>query len=87
MGGIKKASSALYDYILRGIFEKELAQCPDRNRFLGNLEKLKGRLGIIGNDILKPVLEAMRQRHETSAVSTGFCAWQAKTGLSTTGWL
>ena len=78
MGGIKKASSALYDYILRGIFEKELAQCPDRNRFLGNLEKLKGRLGIIGNDILKPVLEAMRQRHETSAVLDRFLRMAGK---------
>src|SRR5208283_2475802 len=72
MGGIKKASSALYDYILRGIFGLESAQCPDRDRFLGNLEKLRGRLGILGNEILQPVLEAVRQRHETRAVLDRF---------------
>jgi ATP-dependent helicase HrpA len=78
LGSIKKASSALYDYILRGIFELELAQCPDRNRFLESLEKLKGRLGILGNDILKPVLEAVRQRHETRAVLDRFLRMAGK---------
>ena len=72
MGGIKKASSALYDYILRGLFGLESAQHPDRNRFLGNLEKLKGRIGILGNEIRAPVLEAVRQRHETRAALDRF---------------
>ena len=39
MGGIKKASPALYDYILRGIFEMESAAiAPTGTVVLGNLE-------------------------------------------------
>jgi ATP-dependent helicase HrpA len=72
MGGIKEASSALYDYILRCLFGLESAQGPDRERFLANLEKLKGRLGVFGSEIRAPALEAVRQRHETRAVVDRF---------------
>ncbi len=72
MGGIKEASSILYDYILRCLFGLESAQNPDRNRFLTNVEKLKGRLGILGGEIQTPVLEALRQRHETRAAVDRF---------------
>ncbi len=72
MGGIKEASSALYDYILRSLFGLDSVQHPDRNRFLGNLERLKGRLGILGNEIRSPVLEAVRQRHDTRAAFERF---------------
>jgi ATP-dependent helicase HrpA len=72
MGGIKEASSALYDYILRCLFGLEPAQYPDRNRFLANVEGLKGRLGTLGAEILTPVLEALRQRHEALTVIDRF---------------
>ncbi len=72
MGGIKEASSALYDYILRGLFGLDSAQHPDRNSFLENLERLKGRIGILGNEIRTPVLEAVQQRHDTRAVLDRF---------------
>jgi ATP-dependent helicase HrpA len=72
MGGIKEASSALYDYILRGLFGLDSVQHPDRNRFLGNLERLKGLMGILGNELRTPVLEAVRQRHDTRAVLERF---------------
>ncbi len=72
MGGIKEASSALYDYILRGLFGLESAQHPNRDGFLENVERLKGRLGILGNEIRTPVLEAVRQRHDTRAVLDRF---------------
>jgi ATP-dependent helicase HrpA len=64
MGGIKEASSALYDYILRCLFGLESAQYPDRNRFLANVEKLRGRLGTLGAEIRTPVLEVLLQKHE-----------------------
>ncbi len=72
MGGIKEASSALYDYILRGLFGLESAQHPSRDGFLENVERLKGRMGILGNQIRTPVLEAVRQRHDTRAVLDRF---------------
>jgi ATP-dependent helicase HrpA len=72
MGGIKEASSILYDYILRCLFGLESAQYPARNRFLTNVEKLKGRLGILGGEIRTLVLEALRQRHETRAAVDRF---------------
>lgn len=65
MGGLKQASFALYDYILRCLFGLRRPQHPDRDRFVGNLERLKGRLGILGSEIKAPVLEAVSQRHET----------------------
>ncbi len=72
MGGIKEASSALYDYILRGLFGLESAQHPNRDGFLENVERLKGRMGILGNQIRTPVLEAVRQRHDARAVLDRF---------------
>jgi ATP-dependent helicase HrpA len=72
MGGIKQASSALYDYILRGLFGLESAQHPDRNNFLDRLGALRGRLGMLGSEIRAPVLEAVRQRHDTHAVIDRF---------------
>ena len=45
---------------------------PDRDRFLANVEGLKGRLGILGGEIRSRVLEALRQRHETRAVIDRF---------------
>ncbi|MGO9858781.1 MAG: DUF3418 domain-containing protein, partial [Syntrophobacteraceae bacterium] len=72
MGSIKEASSALYDYILRGLFELDSAQHPNRDAFLENVERLKGRMGILGNEIRTPVLEAVRQRHDTRAVLDRF---------------
>ena len=67
MGGIKKASPALYDYILRGLFGLDSAQHPERTGYLENIERLKGRLGVLGNEIRTPVLEAVRQRYDTRA--------------------
>ena len=67
MGGIKEASSALYDYILRGLFGLDSAQYPDRKGFLENLARLKGHLGVPGNELRTPVLEAVRLRHDTRA--------------------
>jgi len=72
MGSIKEASSALYDYILRGLFELDSAQHPNRDGFLKNVERLKGRMGILGNEIRTSVLEAVRQRHDTRAVLDRF---------------
>jgi ATP-dependent helicase HrpA len=72
IGGIKEASSALYDYTLRGLFGFESAQHPDRDGFLEHLGRLKGRLGILGNELRAPVLEAVLQRHDTRAVLDRF---------------
>ena len=72
MGGIKEASSALYDYILRGLFGLESAQHPNRDGFLENVERLKGRMGILGDQIRTPVLEAVRQRQDTRALLDRF---------------
>jgi ATP-dependent helicase HrpA len=72
MGGIKEASSALYDYILRGLFGLDSAQHPNRDGFLENVERLKGRMGILGNEIRTPVLEAVGQRHDTRALLDRF---------------
>jgi ATP-dependent helicase HrpA len=68
LGGTKEASSALYDYILNGLFGLQSAQHPDRTAFLANLERLKGRIGILGNEIRTAVLDAVRHRYETLAV-------------------
>jgi ATP-dependent helicase HrpA len=68
MGGVKKASQALYDYILRNLFGLDGQQRPDRKIFLDNTQKLKGRLGVLGNDIRTPVLSAVEQRHDTLGV-------------------
>jgi ATP-dependent helicase HrpA len=72
MGGIKEASCALYDYILRGLFALDSAQHPNRDGFLKNVERLKGRMGILGNEIRTPVLEAVGQRHDTRAALDRF---------------
>lgn len=65
IGPPKQASSALYDYILREVFDLHLPQAPDRKRFLEKLEKVKGRLGSLGREIFARVLDVVRERHET----------------------
>ncbi|MGC9194635.1 MAG: ATP-dependent RNA helicase HrpA [Syntrophobacteraceae bacterium] len=72
MGGVKKASLALYDYILRNLFGLDVEQHPDRLIFLDNLKKLKGRLGVLGNELRTPVLDAVEQRHHTLGVIERF---------------
>jgi len=72
MGGIREASPALRDYILRCLFGLESAQYPDRNRLLTNIEKLKGRLGILGREIRTAVIDVLRQRYETLAIVDRF---------------
>ncbi len=72
VGGIKAASFALHDYILRGLFGLDSAQHPNRDGFLENVERLKGRMGILGNEIRMPVLEAVGQRHDTRVVLDRF---------------
>ena len=72
MGGVKNASSALYDYILRKLFGLDAEQRPDRKIFLENLERLRGRLGVLGNEVRTPVLMAVEQRHDTIGVIDRF---------------
>ncbi len=72
MGGIKNGSLALYDYILQKIFGLDLKVHPDRKIFLENLEKLRGRLGIRGQELREPVLKAVEQRHATMGVIERF---------------
>jgi ATP-dependent helicase HrpA len=72
MGGRKTASAILHDYILREVFELQSPQHPDRNRFSRNLERLKGRLGVLGIELLSQVLDVVRERHETRAVLDRF---------------
>ena len=72
MGGLKEASSALYDYILRSLFGLESPQHPDRTAFLKNCERLKGRLGIAGNEVRTAVLDAVRHRHDARAALDRF---------------
>jgi ATP-dependent helicase HrpA len=72
MGGIKKASSDLYDYILRSLFGLESPQHPDRKGFFENLERLRGGLGLPGNEIRTAVLDAVQQRHDTIAAVNRF---------------
>jgi ATP-dependent helicase HrpA len=72
MGGIKSASEALYDYILRMIFGLDAAQHPDRRLFLQNIERLRGRLGAAGSEVREPVLLAVEQRHDTVGVIDRF---------------
>ncbi|MFZ2448830.1 MAG: ATP-dependent RNA helicase HrpA [Syntrophobacteraceae bacterium] len=68
MGGAGEASAALYDYIVREIFDLRSPQPPDRDRFLGNIENLKGRLGELGHKILAEVIEVVSERHEARSV-------------------
>ncbi len=72
MGGVKKASQALYDYILRNLFGLDGQQHPDRKFFLSNLERLKGRLGILGNEFRTPVFCAVEKRYDTLGVIEKF---------------
>ncbi|MDR3566684.1 MAG: ATP-dependent RNA helicase HrpA [Syntrophobacteraceae bacterium] len=72
MGGINPATSALYDYILRMVFGLEAEQHPERAIFLENLQRLKGRLGVFGNEIREPVLSAVEQRQDTVGVIDRF---------------
>lgn len=72
MGGIKNGSSALYDYILRKLFGLDAEQRPERRIFLENLERLKGRLGVLGSEVREPVLKALEQRHDTIGVIDRF---------------
>ncbi len=72
MGPIKEASAGLYDYILREIFELHLPQHPDRERFHKNIDRVSGRLGLLGNEIRKEVLEIVSERHETRSVLDRF---------------
>ncbi len=65
MGGPAKASATLYDYILREIFDLHSPQAPQRTRFAANIERLRGRLGTLGLEILGTVLDAVRERYET----------------------
>lgn len=72
MGGLKKASAKLYDYILRELFGLHSPQNPDRSRFLRICETLKGRMGTTGREILMEILEAVRERHETRSALDRF---------------
>ncbi|MDR3557671.1 MAG: ATP-dependent RNA helicase HrpA [Syntrophobacteraceae bacterium] len=72
MGGIKNASLALYDYILRKLFGLDGEKHPNRKDFLESIERLKGRLGALGNEIRTPVLTALEQRHDTLGVIERF---------------
>lgn len=65
MGNPREASARLYDYILRDIFELHSPQAPDRSRFLSNVERVKGRIGILGGEIFSRVSEVVAERHET----------------------
>ncbi|SPF51256.1 ATP-dependent helicase HrpA [Syntrophobacter sp. SbD1] len=78
MGGVRKASSILYDYILRCLFGLQAVQHPYRTALLENIKILKGRLGILGNEIRTPVVEAMQQRHDTRAVIERFIRMAGK---------
>ena len=72
IGDRKTASIMLHDYILREIFDLQSPQPPDRDRFLKNLERLRGRLGVLGRELLSQVLEVVRERHETRTVLDRF---------------
>jgi ATP-dependent helicase HrpA len=77
MGDRKTASAMLHDYILREIFDLQSPQHPDQSRFFNKLEELKGKLGILGRELLAQVLDVIRERHETRAVLDRFrrMAW------------
>ncbi len=68
MGGPAKASATLYDYILRELFDLHSPQAPQRDRFRANIERLQGRVGTLGVEILDAVLDAVREKHETRTV-------------------
>ena len=72
MGGIKTGSSALYDYILRRLFGLDMEQRPERKVFFENLERLRGRLGVFGQEVRAPVILAVEQRHDTIEVIDRF---------------
>ncbi|MHC1727935.1 MAG: ATP-dependent RNA helicase HrpA [Syntrophobacteraceae bacterium] len=72
MGNQKEASATLHDYIQRELFGLQLPQAPDRDRFFGNVERLKSRLGLLGAEIREAVLDSVRERHETRAVLDRF---------------
>lgn len=65
MGTPKQASAALYDYILREIFDLHRPQTPDRTRFFQTMQRVGCSLGIIGREIVNQIIEVVRERHET----------------------
>ena len=79
-GSLKDASSALYDYILRELFDLHLPQGPDQSRFRGNMERLKGHMGQLAGEIRARVLELVQERHETRAVLDRFRRMASKNG-------
>lgn len=72
LGERKTVTIRLHDYILREIFDLQSPQHPDRSRFLKNLERIEGRLGLLGREYLSQVLEVVRERHETRMVLDRF---------------
>lgn len=62
MGERKEANRRLYDYLMREIFDLHDPQWPDRAKFEQTVERLKGQIGALGQQMLEEVLEAVRER-------------------------
>jgi ATP-dependent helicase HrpA len=67
MGNRQEAMHSLQLYILREIFDLRAPQWPDYRHFLAARERLQGRIGLLSQEMLNEVFDAIRERHASSA--------------------
>ncbi|MCE5243842.1 MAG: DUF3418 domain-containing protein, partial [Desulfobacteraceae bacterium] len=72
MGSREEANRRLQDYVLRELFGLHAPQRPDRERFLETVQRLRGRLGALGNEIVGEVLAAVAERDAARAALQRF---------------
>ncbi len=65
MGNRQEAIRHLQDYILGELFEVRFPKPPERRRFMETVQKLKGRLGIMGRELTEEVVDAVAERDAT----------------------
>ena len=72
MGGIKKASEALRDYIRRELFGLRRPQFPERPIFEETVKRLKGSMGPPAREMMEEVFEAVEAREDARAALARF---------------
>lgn len=65
MGNPEKANQSLQNYLMLELFELREPQGPDRGRFDENVQRLRGKLGSAGREMLEEVFQVVIERNQT----------------------
>jgi ATP-dependent helicase HrpA len=65
MGNPKEANKQLQDYLMRELFHLHDPLWPDRKQFEDNIQRLKGKLALLGWERMEEVFRVVKERHQT----------------------